>query len=170
MSRYGTFGLVIGAAVGLLFLAPTHGSAQRVTQSDSASSSKRLSILGQLWGPEILGVHLNLLLHDRLSVNFGTGLNFDAHVGWNVYLKNRNSSARSLYVGAQVIQYRQFLFSGSGADTQLGIYLPLGYESVSSGGFTIQMEVGPNFVSKDWSQRNTRPFIASVKIGKTGAL
>jgi hypothetical protein len=123
--------------------------------------------LGQLWGPEILGFHLNFLPHDHLSVNLGIGLNFDTHVGANVYLKDRNSAARSLYIGAQVIHYQQFLFSGSGADTQLGIYLPLGYESVSSGGFTIQIESGPNFVSKDWSQSNTLPFIASVRLGKT---
>ncbi len=123
--------------------------------------------MGQLWGPEILGGHLNFFLHDHLSINVGIGLNFDAHLGSNVYLKNRNSSARSLYVGAQFIQYREFLFSGSGAETQLGIYLPLGYESVSSSGFTFQIDVGPNFVSKDWSQTNTLPLIGSVRIGKT---
>ncbi len=153
--------------VTLLFVLPHGGSAQRLTQSDSTSSDKKVSLMGQLWGPEILGGHLNFFLHDRLSINFGIGLNFDAHLGSNVYLKNRNSSARSLYVGAQVIHYRQFLLSGSNAETQLGIYLPLGYESVSSSGFTFQIEAGPNFVSKDWSQTNTLPFIASVRIGKT---
>ena len=155
--------------VTLLFVLPHGGSAQRLTQSDSTSSDKKVSLMGQLWGPEILGGHLNFFLHDRLSINFGIGLNFDTHIGSNVYLKNRNSSARSLYVGAQVIHYRQFLLSGSNAETQLGIYLPLGYESVSSRGFTFQIEVGPNFVSKDWSQTNTLPLIASVRIGKTFA-
>ena len=142
--------------VSLMFVLPSDGSAQQLAQSDSTSSQKTVSLMGQLWGPEILGGHLNFFLHNRLSINFGIGLNFDAHVGSNIYLKDRNSSARSLFVGAQVIHYRQFLFSGSNAETQLGIYLPLGYESVSSGGFTFQVEVGdivgaslPNLRSHD---------------------
>ena len=68
--------------VTLLFVLPHGGSAQRLTQSDSTSSDKKVSLMGQLWGPEILGGHLNFFLHERLSINFGIGLNFDTHIGW----------------------------------------------------------------------------------------
>ena len=141
----------------LMFVLPSDGSAQAsrepeeilVPQSDSSSSKKELSILGQLWGPEVLGGYVNYYLNNRISINVGFGLNFDAHVGSNIYLVNRNSPAHSFYIGAQAITYNKFFFSGrANTERQVGIYIPLGYEYVARGGFTLQIDVGPNFCER----------------------
>jgi hypothetical protein len=34
-------------------------------------------------------------------------------------------------------------------------------------GFTIQLDIGPNFIKEDWGQTNTADILGSLKIGYT---
>jgi hypothetical protein len=52
-------------------------------------------------------------------------------------------------------------------ESQPGIYFPIGFEYIAKKGFTVQMDVGPNLVGKDWVQTNTAPIMGSLKIGYT---
>lgn len=122
----------------------------------------------QLYGPEILGLHVNYNISNRFSVNTGIGLNADFHIGSNYYVTKRKPGNFSLYTGFQFISYHAFSYSGSsGGERQKGLYIPVGCEYVAHRGFTIQLDIGPNFYKYDYDQRNTVPFFGSLKIGIT---
>lgn len=125
------------------------------------------SIMLQLWGPEVLGIHINHNISPRVSVNLGVGVLLDAHLGANYYFTNRYQRKSSFYAGAQMAYIHEFqLFGDSGgADTQLEVYLPIGYEYLGRRGFTFQADVGPNFANEDWGQSNNLPFYGSIKVG-----
>ena len=92
----------------LLVLAHTLGTSTEAAAQDTPpiAVGERVSVLGQLWGPEVLGAYLNFYLSDHISVNVGAGVNSDAHIGANTYLMNRNGSAHALYVGVQLVRSR----------------------------------------------------------------
>ncbi|NNF18820.1 MAG: hypothetical protein HKN61_03515 [Flavobacteriaceae bacterium] len=148
-------------------------------QVDSIKGSSSLML--QFWGPELLGLSLNYNVNPSFSLNAGIGLNIDMHLGANYYLLDRTKSRSSLYVGGQLVYYREledFLGLDFGSlydtsentyngDTQIGLYLPIGYEFLGRRGFTAQAEIGYNLVGKDWDQGNTLPLIGAIRIGYT---
>jgi len=123
--------------------------------------------MGQTWGPEGIGVHLNHNIGNKVSLNVGVGFLLDAHIGTNVYVTNRSKKRTSFYLGAQLATLREINIIGSSRERQLGIYIPIGFEYIATKGFTMQVDIGPNFVDDDWGQVNTIPFIGSIKIGYT---
>jgi hypothetical protein len=158
----------------LIFLLIFTFSIQRKlgAQSDTSSFKGKSSFLFELGGPELLGGYFNYFLNNRISANVGLGIDLDCHLGTNLYLIRRNKSRHSIYLGGQIAYYRKltWLTIGFGGpiepDDQFGFYLPLGYEYVAKSNFTLQVDLGPNFVSKDWGQSNTYPLLFSIKIGK----
>jgi hypothetical protein len=145
-------------------------------QNDTSSFKSRSSLLFELFGPELMGGYFNYFISNRISANLGIGLDLDFHLGSNIYLVRRNKLRHSIYLGGQIIYYRKstMSFIGFGGpikpDHQIGFYLPIGYEYISKKGFTLQIDLGPNFVSRDWDQSNTKPILFSFKIGKTFSL
>jgi len=135
------------------------------TKRDSTLLYSRSAVLVQLWGPEVLGFHFIINPINRISINFGFGLLADFHLGMNYYVIDRTKSTSSFYVGSQIILYHKFMLFGSSSESQLGIYIPIGFEYMAQNGFTFQIDAGPNIVEKDWGQTNTKSFIASLKIG-----
>ncbi|MBP7238960.1 MAG: hypothetical protein KBA14_01940 [Saprospiraceae bacterium] len=126
------------------------------------------AIFLQLYGPEILGLHINYNISNHFSANTGIGLNADFHIGSNYYITKRKLGHFSIYSGFQLISYHEFSYSGSsGGDRQNGLYIPVGFEYVAHRGFTMQLDIGPNFYKYDYAQRNTVPFFGSLKIGIT---
>lgn len=136
-------------------------------QSDVPNVKGSTSLLGQVWGLEILGINVNHNLNHWLSLNAGVGIGLQFHLGANFYLNKRTEKRTSFFIGAQTGLIREYYLSGEFGDSQLAIYLPIGFEYRASKGFTIQLDVGPNFVKNDWSQSNTSSFLASIKIGYT---
>lgn len=138
-------------------------SAQNVIPDLKGSTS----LTGQLWGFEAVGLNLNHNINHRISINAGLGVVLDLHVGTNIYLSNRKKKKTSLYIGAQFGSIKQISLFGSSDKSQLGVYLPIGFEYIALKGFTIQVDIGPNFVKEDWIQINTFPVLGSLKIGYT---
>ena len=134
-------------------------------QKDSTNFKGRTSILLEIGGPEMLGVHFSGYLNNRISANAGLGVGLGYHIGTNFNFNRSKYS--SIIIGVQVFSIRSFNpFSGSfNTERQLGIYIPLGFEYYAEKGFTMQIDFGPNFVKEDWGQLNTSSFLISVKIG-----
>jgi hypothetical protein len=145
-------------------------------QSDTLNFKGKSSLLFEMWGPEVIGGYFNYFINNRISANLGIGFDLDFHLGSNLYLIRRNKSRHSIYLSGQIISYNKntISFIGIGQapepDRQLGFYLPIGYEYISKKGFTLQIDLGPNFVSRDWDQSNTKPIVFSFKTGKTFGL
>ena len=59
-------------------------------------------------------------------------------------------------------------FTGHGLPAAIGA-MPTSeiFYSMTKKGFTIQLDVGPNLIGKDWGQTNTAPIMGSFKIGYT---
>lgn len=149
-----------------------------VAAQQATTTSTSTSLMLQFFGPEALGIHVNHNTNDRFSMNIGLGLGLDAHIGVNVYPSRQNSRPISWYGGLQLFIVSQVsigsiaLFgtgsSGSSKkDSQIGAYIPIGLEYVAKKNFTIQVDIGPNFVKEDWDQTNTGTFMGSLKIGYT---
>lgn len=139
-----------------------------LAQFDSTSFKHRTSLLLSINGQEWFGAYVNHYFTNRISANIGVGGLLDAHVGINYYLFKRNKSESAVYVSAQAAACKKFTLFNDTEERQLVIYIPIGYEYVGKKGFTFQIDMGLNFVSKtNWGQPNTRPFLFSVKIGKT---
>lgn len=141
-------------------------------QADSTNFAGRANIMLQFWGPELLGVHVNVYLSNRFSLNFGLGFNADFHGGGNYYFSPRNRSSSSFFFGAQFNSIREIQFNIFGGnppppERQFGFYIPIGFERVARKNFTFQADVGPNFVMQNWNQANTMGLMASLKIGLT---
>lgn len=148
-------------------------------QQKTNSFVQSTSLMGQLFGPEAAGVHLNQNLEKRFSLNVGIGFGLDAHLGFNVYLNNRDIKRFAWFTGLQAYLIHEVSFgsinifgdSGSSGrdkrDSQAGLYVPIGFEYIAKNGFTIQLDLGPNFVQHDWGQTNTAPIMGSFKIGYT---
>ena len=138
-----------------------------LAQNSSGGLKGSTSLMGQLWGAEVVGVHINHNLDHRVSINAGVGVLLDAHLGTNVYLTQRTNKKASFYIGAQLTLTNSVNLFGSSSESQWGAYLPIGYEYLSLKGFTVQVDIGPNFVENDWDQINTLPFMGSIKLGYT---
>lgn len=123
------------------------------------------SIMGQLWGLEVLGVHLNHNINHSVSINVGVGVLLDAHLGTNIYLSDRTKKKTSFYIGTQIGFINELGWLLTTGETQPVVYLPIGFEYISQKGFTIQVDAGPNFVKNEWIQLNAAPFLFSVKLG-----
>ena len=136
-------------------------------QTRVANIKGSTSLMGQYWGLEILGVHVNHNLNHWLSINAGLGLGLQFHLGANFYLSKRTEKKTSFYVGAQTGRIREYNIFGPFGESQFAVYLPIGFEYIASKGFTIQLDVGPNFVENDWAQSNTSSILGSIKIGYT---
>ena len=137
-----------------------------VFAQDSLSIAGKTAIYGQLFGPEVLGIHFNVNTGKKTSLNFGIGVNVDVHAGMNYYFKKRQLSGSSAYAGFQVASIRDIIIFGSGDHSrQAGLYIPIGYEYNAKKGFSLQIDIGPNFVSEDWSQGNTYVINGSIKLG-----
>lgn len=148
-------------------------------QQSTNSIVKSTSLMGQLLGPEALGVHVNQNLEKRFSLNIGIGFGLDAHLGFNTYLNNRDLKRFAWYIGAQGYVVHEVSFntgnifgdsetsSSNKRDSQIGLYIPIGFEYIAKKGFTLQLDIGPNFVKNDWDQINTAPIMGSLKIGYT---
>ena len=97
----------------------THGL---TAQADSTTVKGTPAFFLQLYGPEILGLHVNYNISKRFSVNTGIGLNADFHLGSNYYVTNRKPGNFSLYSGFQFISYHAFSYGGSsGGERQKGV-------------------------------------------------
>ena len=73
-----------------------------------------------------------------------------------------------MYVGLQLSTIQLFILDGSNSGIrQLGVYFPIGYQSMAMKGFTFQIDVSPNITKENWDQANTSPFFGSIKIGIT---
>jgi len=138
-----------------------------VAQNDGVGLKGSTSLFGQTGGPEVIGVHINHNVSHRVSLNVGVGLLLDAHIGTNVYLTNRVEKRKSLYLGAQLSNIREVNIIGSSRERQFGVYIPIGFEYIAPKGFTLQIDVGPNFVNDDYDQVNTLAFFGSIKVGYT---
>ncbi len=125
------------------------------------------AVVGQLWGIETIGLNINHNINHRVSINAGLGILLDLHLGANLYLTNRTKKKTSFYIGTQVGLIRQISIFGSSDESQLGIYAPIGFEYIALKGFTILVDIGPNFVKEDWDQISTFPIMGSLKIGYT---
>lgn len=148
-------------------------------QNEPNRTKKSTSLMLQFYGPEALGVHVNQNITRSIALNFGLGLDLGAHLGMNAYLTNRNQKRFAWYGGVQTYFIREFtlnsgnLFGSSGVsesqkrDSQLGVYIPIGFEYIANKGFTLQLDIGPNLVGEDWGQSNTAPVMGSLKIGYT---
>lgn len=135
------------------------------TPIDTTLLYSRSAFLIQFWGPEILGFHFILNPLNRISINMGLGLFGNMHLGINYYFIDRTRSTSSIYIGSQFALVQKFILFGTGGEGQLGMYIPLGYEYMARNGFIFQVDFGANIIEKDWGQRNTKPFLASLKIG-----
>ena len=133
-------------------------------QSDIKGST---SLMAQVYGLEVLGVNINYNINHWISINGGIGIGPSFHIGANFYLNRRAEKKTSFYVGGQIGSIREYFIYGGFGDSQLGAYLPIGFEYIAARGFTIQVDVGPNFAKEDWGQVNTIPFWGSIKIGYT---
>jgi len=163
----------------LLILFVVSATETMIAQQDKGDTENSTSLMLQFFGPEALGIHLNHNVSQRFSLNLGLGVGLDAHLGLNAYLTNRDLKRFAWYGGLQVYLIREVqfisvdIFGSMGSSTtnkresQVGVYVPLGFEYIAKKGFTIQMDVGPNFVRDDWSQTNTASFMGSLKIGYT---
>ena len=152
----------------LLMLFIYSSNVNLVAQNNSVNQRGRTSIFLQFGGPEILGVHVNTFLNNKISVNAGLGFNRDAHVGSNIYIVKAENSTKYMYVGLQLCTIHQYLLDGSNSGIrQLGVYFPIGYQSMAMNGFTFQIDVGPNITKENWDQANTSSFFGSIKIGIT---
>jgi hypothetical protein len=60
----------------------------------------------QLFGPEMIGIHYNYFMLDKLSVNTGLGWGLSTHIGLNYYLTKRNN----LYFGYQLCRITRISF------------------------------------------------------------
>ncbi len=150
--------------------------AQQVNSDIKGSTTLMLQFLG----PEVLGVHINHNSTNRISLNIGLGADLGIHIGTNAYLTDRNLKHFACYGGLQLYLIREFQFSigntfgsmGSSStsnkrESQGGIYLPIGFEYIAKKGFSLQIDIGPNLVGKDWAQTNTAPIMGSLKFGYT---
>ena len=156
--------LIILLTVFVLFIS----SEDVLAQIDSANFSRRTMILLQLNGPEVIGVHLNVSLNNRISVNAGLGIGPSFHLGSNFYFSNKSDRASSrVYAGIQIYSIREICIIGNcPKDRQPGIYIPFGFENINKKGFTFQIDIGPNFVKDDWNgQPNALRILWSIKIG-----
>ena len=150
-------------------------------QQDFKDIKKSTSLMLQFFGPEALGIHLNHNVTKRISLNLGLGADLGIHIGTNAYLTDRNLKRFAWYGGLQLYLIREFQFTnlaifgsvngGSSTahkkESQFGLYIPIGFEYVAKKGFTLQFDMGPNFVANDWGQTNTAPIMGSLKIGYT---
>ena len=148
-------------------------------QQNSKDVKESTSLMLQFFGPEALGIHINHNVMPRVSLNLGIGFDLDAHLGFNAYFSNRELKRLALYGGLQVYLIRKVQFftgnvfgsTGSSStnkrDSQVGLYLPIGFEYIAKKGFTIQLDVGPNIVRNNWNQTNTGIVMGSFKIGYT---
>lgn len=151
-----------------------------IAQQDNSDTKRSTSLMLQFFGPEALGIHVNHNATKRISLNLGLGADLGIHIGANAYLTNRNLKRFAWYGGLQLYLIREFQFTpgdifgsmGSSStknkrESQVGIYFPVGFEFIAKKGFTLQMDLGPNLVQKDWAQTNTAPILGSFKIGYT---
>jgi len=124
-----------------------------VAQNNSVNQRGRTSIFLQFGGPEMLGGHVNTFLNNKISVNAGLGFNMDAHVGSNIYIVKGENSRKYMYVGLQLSTIQLFILDGSNSGIrQLGVYFPIGYQSMAMKGFTFQIDVGPNITKENWEE------------------
>ncbi len=148
-------------------------------QTDIDPIQKSTSLMLQFFGPEALGIHVNHNTTKRIAMNFGLGVGLDAHIGLNGYLTDRSQKRFAWYGGLQVYLIREVVFSAgdifgsmgssgsSNKESQIGVYIPLGFEYIATKGFTLQLDIGPNLIGEDWGQTNTAPIMGSFKIGYT---
>ena len=128
----------------------------------------KVSVLGQLLGPELLGISTNVYVSNRLAITTGIGLNANLHAGLNYYLFDRSLSRTTFYVGFQIITVKEYdEFNSEETEQLAGIYFPIGMEFISPKGFTLQVEAGPNILNGNGEQANTGPFQIAFRIGKT---
>jgi hypothetical protein len=138
-----------------------------LAQASATDIRGSTSLFGQLYGIEVLGITLNYNINHRISVNGGIGVGPTYHVGASYYLNRKPGKKTSFYVGTQAGSVREVLFFDGFGDSQLAVYIPIGFEYMAVKGFTIQVDLGPNFTEVDWEQANTLPFYGSLKIGYT---
>ena len=124
----------------------------------------------QILGPTVLGLYLQSAINSHnLNWNLCIGIIGDIQLGLNYhFLKDRAQSGGSLYIGIQVSRINQIKLSGFPRTevNTISIYFPVGLEIIAHNGFTLAIEVGPNFPGEDFSQRNTTPKLFALRIGK----
>lgn len=159
-------GLSLLAILMLLYLnSPVH------SQNSAENTRGSSSLFAQAGGPEVVGLHVNHNINKRIAIDAGLGVLLDAHIGLNGYLMDRDKKRTSLFLGLQFASIRRnsFLdvFNSDTTERQFGVYVPIGIEYTAPRGFTMQLDIGPNFVGEDFVQINTEPIMASLKIGYT---
>ncbi len=150
-----------------------------IAQQATSETKKATSLMLQFFGPEALGIHVNHNASQRVSLNAGLGADLGVHIGANAYLTDRTLKRFAWYGGVQLYVIREFQFyagnifgstgssAGNKRETQIGVYIPVGFEYMAKKGFTLQLDIGPNLIKEDWGQTNTAIIMGSLKIGYT---
>ena len=139
----------------------------------SQLQSKTISVMGQAFGPELLGLYLKYNLSNMFAAHAGIGLLGDFHLGGNFYFATNRYGDLNLYLGPQIFSvedYQHGLFSANDPghqDRQRGFYAPIGVEYLGSKGFTLQLEAGPSYTKAKYDQLNTAPFQFAIRMGQT---
>ena len=121
----------------------------------------------QVLGPEMLGFHYNHYLSENISANAGIGWGGNLHIGVNYYPFKVGQS--SFYIGTQICRLTEVdidQFVGN-YGAQPALYFPIGVQLTSKNGFTVHLEAGYNIFQENYSQRNTQPFLFTLRLGKT---
>lgn len=142
-------------------------SAKIKAQDIPENPKARNSLSFQLFGPELLGLYYNHYLSDHLSLNAGIGIGGNSHIGFNYY--PFDISAARFYLGGQACLLTEIDLESiaSNYGSQAAVYFPVGIQVTAPKGFTLHFEGGYNIFREDYSQRNTQPFLYTIRIGKT---
>jgi hypothetical protein len=147
----------------LFFIGTTQIRAQDIPENTKA----RNNFSFQLLGPELLGFYYNHYLNQQLSLNAGLGYGLNSHIGINYYPFKVNPVR--FYIGGQACLLTEVNLDDlvSNYGSQFAIYFPIGLQYTAPKGFTLHFECGYNLYKEDYSQRNTKPFLYTIRIGKT---
>jgi hypothetical protein len=121
-----------------------------------------LGLCFQLFGPTLLGVHLDYHLLNTLDIELGLGVGLDIQLGARYHLfGNGQLGIFSPYLGLFVSRIRCFhpgLFGSGmywGPQNTLGVYIPVGMEIYAYKSLTFSAEGAYQYTGVDWGQRNT---------------
>jgi len=136
-------------------------------QTENSDLRSNKSVYFQIGGQQVIGVHVNGFISERFSLNGSLGILLDISIGSNYYIVKKENIGNHMYLGLRFAAIKEVVFGSLLSGNWIfGIHIPIGYELLSKSGFALQLEAGPNF-SKDLGQRNTQPFLVTLKIGFT---
>lgn len=164
-----TFSLFV---IPIFYIGTGTGTAQAQLRHNQLQP-KTFSLMGQIFGPELVGLYLKYNISNMLAAHAGVGLLGDYHLGMNFYFATNRDGDMSVYLGPQLISvkdYQHGLLSANDpgyTERQFGFHAPVGLEISGRRGFTLQLEAGPSYVKKNYEQLNTKGFLFSIRLGHT---